>query len=73
LVSVINLPKLVCRKQLLEKKFKEKEAWMGKTMHWDGMWHRKLKTPMKTKFVNKITMFEKTLEFKQGILLCYGR
>jgi hypothetical protein len=26
LVSVINLPKLVCRKQLLEKKFKEKEA-----------------------------------------------
>jgi hypothetical protein len=26
---------------------------------------------MKTKFVNKVTMFEKTLEFKQGILLCY--
>jgi len=28
---------------------------------------------MKTKFENKVTMFEKTLEFKQGILLCYGR
>jgi hypothetical protein len=28
---------------------------------------------MKTKFVNKITMFEKKLEFKQGIVLSYGR
>jgi hypothetical protein len=28
---------------------------------------------MKTKFENKVTMFEKTLKFKQGILLCYGR
>jgi hypothetical protein len=35
LVSVTNMPELVCRKQLLEKKFKEKEAWMRKTLHWE--------------------------------------
>jgi hypothetical protein len=53
LVNVTNLPKLVCKKQLLEKEIKEKEAWMGKPCIENRMWHWKLKTPMKTKFVNK--------------------
>jgi len=37
------------------------------------MSHWKLKTPIKTRFVNKVITFEETLEFKQIILLCYGR
>jgi hypothetical protein len=37
------------------------------------MWHWKLKTLIKIRIVNKVIMFEKTLEFKQTILLCYGR
>ncbi len=31
---------------------------------------RKLNTPMKTKFVSKVIMFEKCLEFKEAIILC---
>jgi len=27
---------------------------------------------MKTKFSNKVIMFEEALEFKEGIILCYG-
>ncbi len=38
-----------------------------------GMWHWKLKTLVKIRFVNKVIMVEETLEFKQTILLCYGR
>jgi hypothetical protein len=30
-------------------------------------------TPTKTKYLNKVIMFEETLKFKQTILLCYGR
>jgi hypothetical protein len=30
------------------------------------------KTHVKTKFNNKVIMFEKTLEFKNGIIICYG-
>ncbi len=37
------------------------------------MQQQDLKTPMKTRFANKVIMFEETLEFKQTILLCYGR
>jgi hypothetical protein len=37
------------------------------------MQHQKLKTPMKTKFTSKVIMFEETLEFKQAILLSYGK
>jgi hypothetical protein len=37
-----------------------------------GLWPRKLKTPMKTRFVNKVIMFEKVVEFKEAIFLCYG-
>ncbi len=35
--------------------------------------HRKLKTPMKTKFANKVILFQETLEYKDAINLCYGR
>jgi hypothetical protein len=38
-----------------------------------GLQPWKLKTPIKTRFVSKIIMFEKTLEFKATILLCYGK
>jgi hypothetical protein len=34
---------------------------------------QKLKTPIKTRFASKVIMFEKTLEFKTIILLCYGK
>jgi hypothetical protein len=33
----------------------------------------KIETPMKTRFVNKVFMFEEVLEFKEAIILCYGR
>jgi hypothetical protein len=38
-----------------------------------GMWHWKLKILVKSKFANKVIMFEKTFEFKQDSLLCYGK
>ncbi len=38
-----------------------------------GLWLRKLKTPMKTRFVSKVIMFEEILEFKNAIILCYGQ
>jgi hypothetical protein len=34
---------------------------------------QKLKTPIKTRFVSKVIMFEETIEFKATILLCYGK
>ncbi len=38
-----------------------------------GLSHFKLKTPTKTKFVNKVIMFQKTLEYRGAINLCYGK
>jgi hypothetical protein len=39
----------------------------------NGLQPWKLKIPNKTRFAaNKVIMFEKTLEFKAVILLCYG-
>jgi hypothetical protein len=38
-----------------------------------GLWPRKLQTPMKMRFANKVIMFEEALEFKKTIILCYGR
>jgi hypothetical protein len=38
-----------------------------------GMRHWKLRSLVKTKFASKVIMFEKTLEFKQDMLLCYGK
>jgi len=38
-----------------------------------GLWPRKLKTPIKTRFTSKVIMFEKTLEFKVAILLSYDK
>jgi hypothetical protein len=45
-----------------------KRACVDASLH-----HRKLKTPMKTKFTNKIILFQKTLEYKDAINLCYGK
>jgi len=38
-----------------------------------GLSHRRLKTPMKTKFANKVILFQETLEYGDAINLCYGR
>jgi hypothetical protein len=38
-----------------------------------GLQSWKLKTLLKTKFANKVIIFEKTLEFKETIILCYGQ
>ncbi len=35
--------------------------------------HRKQKTPVKTKFANKVILFQETLEYQNAINLCYGR
>ncbi len=37
------------------------------------LWLQKLKTPVKTRFVSKVIMFEEVLEFKKAIILCYGK
>lgn len=57
----------------MDKKLKEKERKVGIGLH--GKWEVTLevKTPINTTFANKVIMFEKTLEFKQDIFLCYGR
>lgn len=66
--------KLVLQKTITWKKTlsKGKKKW-EKTSITSEMSHQKLKTPIKTRFVNKVITFEETLEFKQIILLCYGR
>jgi hypothetical protein len=38
----------------------------------NGVPPRKLKTPIKTRFVFKVIWFQKILEFKYTIALCYG-
>jgi len=38
-----------------------------------GLRLQKLKTSVKTKLDSKVIMFEKTLEFKAIITLCYGK
>jgi len=57
----------------LDKKIMEREAWWEKACIESGIWHQKLKTRVKTGFVNKGILFEETLKFKQAILLCYGK
>ncbi len=44
---------------------------MGKAYVENEKQHWKLQTPIKTRFVSKIIMFEETLEFHQVTLLCY--
>jgi hypothetical protein len=51
----------------VDKEIKKGKVGMGK-----GMWLQKLKTPMKTRFANKVIMFEEVVEFKEAILLCHG-
>jgi hypothetical protein len=66
--------KHVCRKQLLGQKNQGNDAWVGKGMYWE--WDATLEVenkPMKINFASKVIMFEKTLEIKQAILLCYGK
>jgi hypothetical protein len=72
LVSVKKF-QIVLQKIIMWKKNREMEARTGEHLHWKWKATSKAKTPIKTRFVNKIIMFEKTLEFKQVILLCYGK
>ncbi len=37
------------------------------------MRYRKLKTLVKTKFDSKVTMLDETIEFKNAIIICYGK
>jgi hypothetical protein len=71
------MPKLVCRKQSLGQKNQEKRSSSGKKfalkVGCDNNEITPMKILMKTKFVNKVIMFEETLKFKQAHLLCYGR
>jgi hypothetical protein len=55
------------------KKFdKNRQEW-GKACIECGLSPRKIKILIKTRFASKIIMFEKTMEFKQAIITCYGR
>jgi len=65
----IGLQKIISR---IKKSGKGKQKWEKACIE-SGMWHQKLKTPVKTKFASKVIMLEETLEFKQAILLCYGK
>ncbi len=55
-----------------KKSRKRRQEWERACMD-SGLWPRKLKTPIKTRFVSKVIVFEETLEFKAAILLCCGK
>lgn len=54
-----------------DQKIREREARGKEGMHWQWDVIQKMKTRIKTKFDSEAIVFEKTLEFKQAILLCY--
>jgi hypothetical protein len=55
-----------------KKSRKRRQEWEKACMD-SGLWLRKLKTHVKTRFVSTVIMFEKTLEFKVATLLCDGK
>jgi hypothetical protein len=55
-----------------KKNGKTKEEWEKPCVE-SGLLPWKLKTPIKTRFASKIIMFEECFEFKEIILLCYGK
>jgi hypothetical protein len=61
-----------CERCLDKKYGKTREEWEKPYVE-SGLLPWKLKTPIKTKFVRKIIMFEECFEFKEIILLCYGK
>jgi hypothetical protein len=70
-------------KKKLKMVYKKTISWPKKSgkgrQEWEsdyfasGMWHRKLKTHVKTIFTCKVIIFEKTIDFKNAIIFCYGR
>jgi hypothetical protein len=57
----------------MDKNIKEREVIVGEGTHGYGVVALKLKTLIKTRFANKVITFEKKLEIKVVILLCYGK
>jgi hypothetical protein len=51
---------------------KKKHECENACVELSGLQHWKLKTLVKTRFASKIIMFEKALDFKKAIVLCYG-
>ncbi len=68
---------------LLQVSVKDAQSILQKTITWTNKYGKKLalnvgchfeiKNPIKTKFSSKVIMFQKTMEFKQSIITCYGR
>jgi hypothetical protein len=56
----------------IKKSGKGRQEWHKTCLH-RGVPSRKLKTPIKIKFASTIVLFQKTLEYKHIIALCYGQ
>ncbi len=59
-------------KDYIDKEVRKRKVEMGKGIVENGLWPRKLKTPMKTRFASKVIMFEEELEFKEALLCVMG-
>jgi hypothetical protein len=55
------------------KKFDEGQSEWKRACLDASIYHKKLKTLMKNKFANKVILFQKTLEYRDAINMCYGR
>jgi len=70
---VWKMPKQVYKKNYLDKKNPWKGGRIGENIYRTGLFAKKLKTFVKTRFTSKIIMFEKCFEFKKIILICYNK
>jgi hypothetical protein len=55
------------------KKFGKGQSEWKRTCFDACLHHWKLKTLVKTKFANKVILFQETLKYKDAIDLCYGK
>jgi len=55
------------------KKFGKRRQEWEQAYSKNEMPHQKLKTLVKTRFANKVIMFEETFQFKNAIIICYGK
>jgi hypothetical protein len=56
----------------MDKKLKKKDECENACVELSRLQHWKFKTLVKIIFVNKMIMFEKELDLKKAIVLCYG-